>query len=134
MTKKKPIVACLENYRKCQYQCNLKGFKTLLCNIQVKEKSGLQKRASTEKHPIEIARKYIQGSLKFGQFWPFPIYEGCPKIPWTGSKSVQCILISFLHSVNCIIFYQNPTFQVCIMLAFWKKLIFLKTKILNFGA
>ena len=43
--------------------------------------------------------------------------------------SVQCILITFLHSVNCIIFYHNPKFQVCIMLAFWKKIIIFKIKI-----
>ena len=42
--------------------------------------------------------------------------------------SVQCILIKFLHNVNWIIFNQNPKFQMCIMLAFWKKLIIFKIK------
>ena len=65
-------------------------------------------------------------------FYNMPMIRGLSQnsVDWVYNFwSVQCILITFLHSVNCIIFYHNPKFQVCIMLAFWKKIIIFKIKI-----
>ena len=38
----------------------------------------------------------------------YGIYEGCPKIPWTGSITFN--VFSFLHNVSYTILYQNFIF------------------------